>query len=138
MRDAVYRREIRVEMNHCDPAGIVFYPRYIEMASAVTESFFHEILDSSYAAMMAEGRGIPTAALQASYLRPSRLGEMLDWRLWPERLGRSSLALRIEAHGAGEHRFTLEKTVVFAGFPGGPEPWPDPLRQRLAALLPPV
>ena len=25
----------QVEFNHCDPAGIVFYPRYFEMISAV-------------------------------------------------------------------------------------------------------
>ncbi|MCO5127369.1 MAG: hypothetical protein M9957_08845 [Rhodobacteraceae bacterium] len=36
----IFRQDIRVGFNHCDPAGIVFYPRYFEMANTVCESFF--------------------------------------------------------------------------------------------------
>ena len=29
-----------IRFRHCDPAGIVFYPRFIEMAHSVVEDFF--------------------------------------------------------------------------------------------------
>ncbi len=42
-------RQIRVEFNHCDPAGIVFYPRYFEMANSVVENFFRDEVDYPFA-----------------------------------------------------------------------------------------
>ena len=49
----IYRRAIQIEFNHCDPAGIVFYPRYFEMVNSVVENFFREVAGHSFAAMMA-------------------------------------------------------------------------------------
>ncbi|MBU9698933.1 hypothetical protein GU927_013865 [Rhodobacteraceae bacterium HSP-20] len=37
-----------MEFNRCDPAGIVFYPRYFEMMNSVIENFFREALDYSF------------------------------------------------------------------------------------------
>ena len=48
----IYYRTIQVEFNHCDPAGIVFYPRYFEMTNSVVEIFFREVVRHSYADMM--------------------------------------------------------------------------------------
>jgi hypothetical protein len=53
-----YARTIRVEFNHCDPAGIVFYPRYFEMTNSVCENFFREVVGYSYHAMMADGSDV--------------------------------------------------------------------------------
>ena len=36
----LYHRLYPIEFNHCDPAGIVFYPRYFEMTNSVVENFF--------------------------------------------------------------------------------------------------
>jgi 4-hydroxybenzoyl-CoA thioesterase len=33
----------KVLFKHCDPAGIVFYPRYFEMINDCVEAFFDEI-----------------------------------------------------------------------------------------------
>ena len=77
----LYRRNIQIEFNHCDPAGIVFYPRYFEMTNSVCENFFAEVAGHSFAAMMAARQGVPTARLSVDFHAPSRLGETLDWRL---------------------------------------------------------
>lgn len=39
----MYERLIQIEFNHCDPAGIVFYPRYFEMVNSVIENFFADV-----------------------------------------------------------------------------------------------
>jgi 4-hydroxybenzoyl-CoA thioesterase len=83
-----YRRQIRVEFNHCDPAGIVFYPRYFEMTNSVLENFFREEVGYSYHAMMADGIGVPTARIETDFRAPSRLGDVLDWTLVVETAGR--------------------------------------------------
>ncbi len=135
-----YRRRIPVEFNHCDPAGIVFYPRYFEMINSVVENFFREAMDHSFARMMADGTGVPVVRIGVEFRAPSRLGEELDWTLEVRRVGRSSAELRVGAHGPGEGdrpelRLHGDLTLVFASFAGGARPWPDATRSRLEAAL---
>ncbi|NBZ86358.1 acyl-CoA thioesterase [Stagnihabitans tardus] len=125
-----YRRQIRVEFNHCDPAGIVFYPRYFEMTNSLCENFFRDELGLPYEAMMAENTGVPTVRLEAEFKAPSRLGELLTWVLVVERIGGSSVTFRAEVPG----RLTIRLTLVYA--PNlKPAPWTAPLRAALAAHL---
>ncbi|MCV2868495.1 acyl-CoA thioesterase [Defluviimonas sp. WL0002] len=131
----IYRRSIRVEFNHCDPAGIVFYPRYFEMTNSVCEGFFRDVARYSFAAMMAAGEGAPTARMQADFHAPSRLEDMLDWRLSVEKLGRSSIGFRIEAHCGSSHRMTALPTLVLVDEAGRPQPWPTHLRDRITAFM---
>lgn len=130
----IYHRDIRIEFNHCDPAGIVFYPRYFEMTNSVCENFFREVAGHSYAAMMEAREGVPTARAEVSFHAPSRLGEVLDWRLAVTRLGSTSIGFRIEAHGAGQHRITADMTLVFVGPDLRPQPWPQAVRDRITAF----
>jgi 4-hydroxybenzoyl-CoA thioesterase len=130
-----YSRSIRVEFNHCDPAGIVFYPRYFEMTNSVCENFFREVVGYSYHAMMADGIGTPTARVETDFRAPSRLGDLLDWLLVVERLGGSSVTFRLEARCAGDHRLTARLTLVWLGPDRRPARWPDPIRATLSAHM---
>ena len=38
----------KVLFRHCDPAGIVFYPRYFEMMNDTVEAFFGTALDAPW------------------------------------------------------------------------------------------
>lgn len=131
----IYTRPIRVEFNHCDPAGIMFYPRYFEMTNSVSENFFRDVAGYPYEVMMAEGRGAPSAALSVTYHAPTRLGEVLDWRLTITRLGRSSLGSRLEAWVGESLRVTVDLTQVFVSAADGPQPWPAEPRARIAAFM---
>lgn len=130
-----YRRQIRIEFNHCDPAGIVFYPRYFEMTNSVCENFFREAVGYSYHAMMDDGIGVPTARIETDFRAPSRLGDVLDWDLVVERLGGSSVTFRLTAHCEGQHRLTARLTLVWLGADARPGRWPDHIRAALAAHL---
>ncbi len=69
----IYHRTIKVEFNHCDPAGIVFYPRYFEMTNSVIENFFREVVIHPYAEMMSPDNGVPAARLEVDFHAPSCL-----------------------------------------------------------------
>ncbi len=129
----IYTRTTPVEFNHCDPAGIVFYPRYFEMTNSVIENFFAEMLDWPFAAMMAAGAGVPTARLETTFHAPSRLGDRLEWRLSLTRLGRSAVDLALTAVMGGQLRVSVALTLVHV-VAGRPAPWPDPVRTRLTDL----
>ena len=129
-----YTRSIPVEFNHCDPAGIVFYPRYFEMTNSVVENFFAEVGGYSFARMMAEGQGVPTARLETNFHAPSRLGDRLDFTLAVTRIGGASIGFTLTARCGPELRITADLTLVWVQT-GRPAPWPEALRHRLAAHL---
>ena len=128
-----YARSIRIEFNHCDPAGIVFYPRYFEMTNSVCENFFREVVGYSYHAMMADGIGVPTARVETDFRAPSRLGEVLDWVLVVERVGGSSVTIRQEARCGGALRVVARLVLVWLSPEGRPARWPDRVRAALVA-----
>jgi 4-hydroxybenzoyl-CoA thioesterase len=125
-----YHRQMRVEFNHCDPAGIVFYPRYFEMSNSLCENFFRDELNLPYEVMMAAETGVPTVRIEAEFKAPSRLGEVLDWALSVEHIGASSVRLRAEVAG----RVLLRLTLVHAPHLK-PAPWSAPVRAALARHL---
>lgn len=132
----IYHHRIRIEFNHCDPAGIVFYPRYFEMTNSVAENFFREVAGYSYAQMMQEFSGVPTAHLEAEFHLPSRLGEVLDWGLEVGRIGATSIQMVMTARCGGETRVTVRLVLVYVSGKSGkpvPMPWPEEIRARIEA-----
>jgi len=128
-----YARIVPVEFNHCDPAGIVFFPRYFEMVNSVVENFFAEVLDLPFAEIVTSGNGVPTARIETDFSAPSRLGERLTFVLSVERLGRASLVLRTEARAGGEVRMATRQTLVWVAG-GRPAAWPPRLREKITAF----
>jgi 4-hydroxybenzoyl-CoA thioesterase len=124
----------RVRFQHCDPAGIVFFPRYYEMLNTTVEEWFATRLGLSFAEIHGPMRaGIPTACIRADFTAPSRLGDLLDWALAPLRLGRASCELRLRAACGGEPRAEFLQTLVWIDMDSGrPRPWPEALRASIA------
>jgi 4-hydroxybenzoyl-CoA thioesterase len=123
---------IRIGFNHCDPAGIVFYPRYFEMMNQAVETFFREIAAYPFERMVATGNGVPTARVEVNFRIPSRLGEVLDWTLEVTRVGRSSVTFAVTAAQGPEQRLTATLTIVWIGSDGRSAPWPPAIRTRIA------
>jgi 4-hydroxybenzoyl-CoA thioesterase len=132
LSDFILQQKVRFQ--HCDPAGIVFYPRYFEMISETVEEWFAQRLGVPFAALHGErGAAVPTASLKIDFYSPSRLGDALEFRLRPTRIGRSSVALSIEARCGGERRLSMESTLVFTDGGGGkPSAWPGDIRGRIS------
>jgi 4-hydroxybenzoyl-CoA thioesterase len=128
----IYTRIIPVEFNHCDPAGIVFYPRYFEMTNSVVENFFAEVVGHSFGAMMDAGQGVPTARLVVDFKAPSRLGDRLEWSLQVMRVGGTSVNFVLTAAVDGAVRLTADLTLVWVAA-RRPAPWPEAIRAKLSA-----
>ena len=130
-----YQRLTQIEFNHCDPAGIVFYPRYFEMTNSVVENFFNDVVGRSFASMHRNANnGVPTVSLNAEFVAPSRLGDKVLFSLQIEKLGRSSVSLRIEGHMGAELRLRVALVLVWIeGMKSAA--WPEPMRARMAAYM---
>ena len=113
MNNFIFERRERVRFGHCDPAGIVFYPRYFEMLNALVEDWISDGLNISYAELLGPRRvGLPTVSLKTDFKRISRMGDELVQRIAILRLGRSSLTLDIEFEGQDGMRVAFEQVLV--------------------------
>lgn len=126
----------QVEFNHCDPAGIVFYPRYFEMISALLERFFADGLGHDWPALGRDGLATPMGTIEARFIAPSRVGDWLTLSLSIARLGGSSVTFEILCEGEDGPRFTARATSICADLSAGrASAWPDALRAAFAPYL---
>lgn len=126
----MFRFEQPVLFKHCDPAGIVFYPRYFEMINDCMESFFTEVLQWPFYEMH-QSAAVPTAEINTRFTAPSRHGDRLDLVLQVTRIGRSSCGFELEASCSGETRFQSELVLVHVDDQGKPSQWPEAIKARL-------
>ncbi len=120
----------KVLFKHCDPAGIVFYPRYFEMMNDCVEAFFDAALGVPFEDLHGTG-AVPTAQIETRFTAPSRHGDKLVLRLSILSVGRSSAAYRMIASCAEQRRFETTATLVHVNSDGKPTPWPDGLGAKL-------
>lgn len=128
----MYTTQRKVRFQHCDPAGIVFYPRYFEMINSVVEDWFADVVNHDFNQLhIQSGTGVPTAAIDTQFHAPSRLGEQLRFELTVQTVGRSSLTLQIVAYCGEQTRFTSCSTLVFVDLSSGNSmPWTEAMRQH--------
>ena len=89
---------VQVGWGDCDPAGIVFYPRFYAWMDNVSHVLARE-MGIPREAMIPPGNdmvGFPVVATQAEYFAPARMDDILEVRTWVSRIGRTSLSLRHE------------------------------------------
>jgi len=123
----------KVLFKHCDPAGLVFYPRYFEMLNDCVEAFFDQI-GHPFETLHADN-AVPTVQISATFPNPSRHGDQLAMVLQLAKLGRTSAAIDVTAHCQSDLRAAFQSTLVFIDGQGKPLPWPDPLRGALRPYL---
>ena len=134
-----FRSRQLVRYFHCDPGGIVYFPRFFDMFNVALEDWFAEALACPWGTDLIGARQLSTIslAIRAEFLRACRLGEVLDFDLWPTHLGRSSIQLALAGSAAGAERLRAAWTICLVSreqFRSAPIP--DDLRERMQSLLP--
>ncbi|MDH5285401.1 MAG: acyl-CoA thioesterase [Betaproteobacteria bacterium] len=125
-----------VRFNHCDPAGIVYYPRYFDLLHEAKEDWLREAVGVPLPELIVRRRhGLPIASLEADFVAPSRLGDELDIEVTVARVGGASLHLHYEVRCASERRMGARTVLVHVDLDSGrPVPFDDELRARFALL----
>ena len=85
-------RTVRIEWGDCDPAGIVFYPRYFAMFDASTTALFERALAMTKYQFLKryDALGYPMLDTAARFLTPTRFGDSVTIETSVSRVGRSS------------------------------------------------
>lgn len=86
----IFTKQEKIRFKHIDYAGIVFYPRFLEMLNDLVEDWFEEALDRPFSKMH-ETNGIPTVDLKVQFKNAARIGETLSKKMWVAELKSSSI-----------------------------------------------
>jgi 4-hydroxybenzoyl-CoA thioesterase len=126
----VFKVQQKVLFRHCDPAGIVFFPRYFEMMNDCIESFFDNGLKCPFEHFI-QSAGIPTVSIATTFNNPSRHGDVLDLRLNVTRIGKTSFNYEMVCLCGAEQRFITNATLVHIDLNGIPIPLQNDIKLSL-------
>ncbi|TQV68121.1 acyl-CoA thioesterase [Exilibacterium tricleocarpae] len=134
----IFKTAVKVRFADCDPAGIVFYPRYFEMINGVVEDWLAQALDWSFPHMLGErNEGLPTVNIECQFIRTCRMGDVLDFELSVAALGKSSCTVNIAAFHNTAAVLRGTHVLVYVAHSGQHRSLeiPPPLRRRMAAFI---
>jgi 4-hydroxybenzoyl-CoA thioesterase len=136
-----HRRSVRIEWGDCDPAGIIFYPRYFEMFDHSTVLLLERALGMNKHQLYkaCEFDGYPVVETRARFLIPTRYCDDVVIETTVTEVRRTSFHV--------QHRLTKDGALAVEGFesrvwvvrdparPGRlkPQPIPPEFVARLAA-----
>lgn len=109
MTSLVHRRTLTIEWGHCDPAGIVFNPRFFEMFDQNTWALFANALGvkpHEFAKTFGI-LGIPLVDAGADFKKPARFGDTVEIASRVSEFRRSSFDV--------EHRITVGGELAVEG-----------------------
>lgn len=137
----VHRFEVR--FGDCDPAGIVYFPRFFAMFHDSMESWFSAGLGIAYASVVTGRKlGFPAVHTESDFRRPCALGDSIAVELRVTALGRSSIVLGYTVRGsAGDLRLTGATTCVVMDLDPASTSFrravaiPDDLRKRIELFM---
>jgi 4-hydroxybenzoyl-CoA thioesterase len=105
-----------IRFRHVDFAGIVFYPRFLEMLNDLVEDWFAEALDRPFSKIHEKAEGIPTVDLKVQFKKAARIGDLLQKSLWVTKLGGASVTFGFEfTHLDGSTCLEGQATLVNVG-----------------------
>lgn len=117
MAPIINRRQLTVAWGDCDPAGIVFNPRFFEFFDTSTWLLFEaalgvkpQDLSGTYGIM-----GVPLVDARANFLKPVKFGDVVEIASRVIRFGRSSLEVEHRLSIGGELHTEGNETRVWAG-----------------------
>ncbi len=133
-----FEHKLTVRFGECDPAGVVYYPRYFDWFHRAMEAWFGEGLGFPYHEVL-QRIGFPSVHAEADYRRPCLMGEELVIELAVTKLGRASVELGLRVRGPDGDTRAVGRVVivVIAMAPGTAEHFtleamPDDLRDAMA------
>ena len=134
-----FRQQVKVRFSDTDPAGVMYFPRFLDTFHGVFEDWFDDDLKMPYRWMLEDTRvGFPTVSVNVDYRAPFRFGETMEVELVVSAISEKSFACTYNARLVGSDRVMVRATMVVAtvdldAFKG--VPIPPKLRQALEQRL---
>jgi len=133
----VFVHDQLIRFSHCDPAAIVYFPRFFDLAHSTMEDWFAQGVGFSLPELIVNRRvGTPTVSIQCNFAKPLRMGDTLRFELQVTKLGNASADLRYRGLKDGAEHLRITQTLVFMDLDAGRAvPIPEDVRSRIAMYL---
>ncbi|HTT38563.1 MAG TPA: thioesterase family protein [Burkholderiales bacterium] len=133
----VFLHDQLIRFSHCDPAGIVYFPAFFDLAHATMEDWFRDGLGQPLPELIRDRRtGTPTVSIAAEFLKPLRMGDTLRFELRVLKLGNASVQLGYTGKKDGVEHLKLQQTIVFMQLDAARAvAIPEDLRPRIETYL---
>jgi len=128
-----FTRDLIIRFEHCDAAGIIFYPRFFGLVNETVEDWFASLGHSFKSLHVDDRKGVPTVRFECEFVGPVRIGDMLHQQLGVDSIGNSSLNLKHIASIGDRTVARFDQTIVFTDLATmSAQPWPADLRKAIA------
>ena len=109
MANFIFRRQLTIEWGHCDPAGIVFNPRFFEFFDTSSWMLFETALGVKQQALTSTYGiiGIALVDARANFLKPAKFGDVVEIASQVSEFRRSSFDV--------EHRLSIGGELAVEG-----------------------
>ena len=116
MPSFVYRRPVTISWGDCDPAGIVFNPRFFHMFDTSTWEMFGQALGIPVPEINAHYGllGIALVDVKANFMKPAKFGDTIEIASRVSEFRRSSFVVEHKVTINGELAIEGEETRVWA------------------------
>lgn len=124
--------EVSIHRSDCDPAGIIYYPNYLDILEGAIEDW----LGAEYGTLVRErGCGLAIVGAECTFRSPVRMGDRLRLSLRRVSLETDGAVLAIDGEAGGIPRLEARLTAACMELtPRRRIPLPPMLRAQLAAL----
>ena len=135
-----FSKQEKIRFRHVDNAGIVFYPRFLEMLNDLVEDWFEEAIGNSFA-LMHKTHGIPTVDLKVQFKNAARIGQTLTKKIGVLKLGTASVTCAFQFdHEDGSLCLSGEVTLVYVSLGGEnagikSAPFSEEMKNRLSSFV---
>jgi 4-hydroxybenzoyl-CoA thioesterase len=112
----VNRKKIHVEWGDCDPAGIVYFPRYFAYFDNCTAALFAAAIMPKYDLLKLHNiAGLPLVDTRAKFFHPSRFGDVIEVESCVITWRNSSFDVRHRLYRGSVLAAECEETRIWAG-----------------------
>ena len=131
--ESLWSTKVRIRFGHCDPAGIVYTPKFFDIFNVVIEEWYEDALRIDYYDLIRDQRiGLGYINAHADFFAPCMMGDVLDVAVAVERVVNSSCVLVLHAFKGNREalrgRFTIVTTNLITH---KARPIPEKLRNAL-------
>ncbi len=133
----VFVHDQLIRFSHCDPAAIVYFPRFFDLAHAAMEDWLAEGLGFPLPELITGRRiGTPTVRIRCEFFKPLRIGDTLRFELRVTKLGNASVDLQYVGMKDGVEHLRIVQTIVFMDLDAArATPIPKDIRPTIEAFL---
>ncbi|QRV23498.1 MULTISPECIES: acyl-CoA thioesterase [Marinomonas] len=108
-------RQVQIEWGDCDPADIVFYPRYFAYFDASTGALFEAMgVSLRYIRDVLKTVGFPMVDTRSQFFKPSKYGDKVTIKSEFTEVGRASFGIRHQLFNDGDLAVECTEKRVWA------------------------